>query len=314
MSASPQVSPLPSQPAWTAKTYAPLVIDFTFKRVFATEEHKHLLISLIDTFLGEYLEAPIKDVAVLNTTQMAKTRRKRSSVFDLHCEDTLGHRFVVEMQLAKQEHFFERLVFYASQCVTGLVRKGGMNFNFPKVYSLGFLNFIPDEEAGTKNLVRHIGFVDLKNRKKEFPKVHISYVMLQRFHKRPEKCETTQDIWLYLFRHLHEMEKIPPKFRKKWLKDLFSTAKIANFTEQELRNYEESMKAYWDYKNTLAYAKKEGVQEGLKEGLRKGEARGKAQGKLAAMLDMAKAMLADHKPLSEIMRYTGLKRQQLAVL
>jgi hypothetical protein len=39
-----------------------------------------------------------------------------------------------------------------------------------------------------------------------------------------------------------------------------------------------------------------------------------ARGKLAAMLDMAKSMLADHKPLSEIMRYTGLKRHQLATL
>jgi hypothetical protein len=87
-------------PRLTAKTFAPLVIDFTFKRVFATEGHKHLLISLIDSFLGDYLEAPLKDVTVLNSTQMAKTRSQRSSVFDLHCEDMLGHRFVVEMQLA----------------------------------------------------------------------------------------------------------------------------------------------------------------------------------------------------------------------
>jgi predicted transposase/invertase (TIGR01784 family) len=79
---------------------------------------------------------------------------------------------------------------------------------------------------------------------------------------------------------------------------LFSTAKIANFTEQELRNYEESMKAYWDYRNTLAYAKKEGLQEGM----------------LQKAYDMAKSMLADHEPLAKIMRYTGLSRHQLATL
>jgi hypothetical protein len=38
------------------------------------------------------------------------------------------------------------------------------------------------------------------------------------------------------------------------------------------------------------------------------------QGKLAAIFDIAKAMLADHKPLSEIMRYTGLNRRQIAAL
>jgi hypothetical protein len=32
------------------------------------------------------------------------------------------------------------------------------------------------------------------------------------------------------------------------------------------------------------------------------------------MLDMAKAMLAAHEPLTKIMRYTGLSRHQLATL
>jgi predicted transposase/invertase (TIGR01784 family) len=265
-------------------------------------------------------------VAVLNTTQMAKIRSQRSSVFDLHCEDTLGHRFVVEMQLAKQKNFFERLVFYASQCVTNLVQKGGMKFDFPKVYSLGFLNFIPDEEADTKDLVRHIGFVDLKKRKREFPKVHISYVMLPRFVKTQDKCNTPRDIWLYLFRHLHEMEQIPPKFRKKWLTDLFSTAKIANFTAEELRRYEANMKAINDYYNTLACAKEDAMAEGRKEGLAEGRAEGRTEGRaegraegrtegaLRKALEMAKIMLDAHEPLAKIMRYTHLSRRQLATL
>jgi predicted transposase YdaD len=70
------------------------------------------------------------------------------------------------------------------------------------------------------------------------------------------------------------------------------------------------MKALNDYHRTLAYAKKEGTAEGRLEGL----AEGLTKGKLAAMLDMAKAMLAAHEPLANIVRYTGLSKRQLAAL
>jgi hypothetical protein len=106
--------------------YAQLTLDWSFKRVFATPGHEPLLARLITTFLDGHLAAPIKTVTVLNTTYTAKTKKLRSAVFDLHCKDELGNYFVVEMQLAKQDYFFERLIFYASQCVTSLVKKGGM--------------------------------------------------------------------------------------------------------------------------------------------------------------------------------------------
>ncbi len=59
---------------------------------------------------------------------------------------------------------------------------------------------------------------------------------------------------------------------------LFDAAAVARFTPTELREYEDSLKAYRDIKNSLDTAKEEGREEGLEEGLAKGLEEGLAKG------------------------------------
>ncbi|GBU23718.1 hypothetical protein R83H12_00337 [Fibrobacteria bacterium R8-3-H12] len=78
--------------------FAPLTLDFTFKKAFANEQSKELLLFLLNTFLRRVLKKPIIDVKIIHTVQTGKTRRKRGAVFDIQCEDAAGTRFIVEMQ------------------------------------------------------------------------------------------------------------------------------------------------------------------------------------------------------------------------
>lgn len=52
---------------------------------------------------------------------------------------------------------------------------------------------------------------------------------------------------------------------------LFDAAAVARFTPTELREYEDSLKAYRDIKNSLDTAKEQGREEGMEEGLAKVE-------------------------------------------
>ena len=51
---------------------------------------------------------------------------------------------------------------------------------------------------------------------------------------------------------------------------LFKEAEIATFTPEELREYEDSLKAYRDIKNSIDSARREGRAEGRAEGLAEG--------------------------------------------
>jgi len=168
------------------------------------------------------------------------------------------------------EAFLGRLLFYISQTITNLVRKGKKyNFDYPRIYSLSFLNYEPEPKGRKDDIVEHIGLFKIKKRPvKRYSHIHIALVILSRFKKTLEQCKTASDLWLYLFKNLHKINKIPPRFNNKLFKPVFEIAEISNFSESELHSYEANMKYLSDYNNTIEYAKKEGLEKGIAIGER----------------------------------------------
>ena len=80
---------------------------------------------------------------------------------------------------------------------------------------------------------------------------------------------------------------------------LFKAAEIAHFTKTELREYEDSLKAYRDIKNSLDTAKEEGRAEGIEEGMNK------------ARVQFARDLLKLNMPVSEIMKLTKLTEEDI---
>ena len=66
---------------------------------------------------------------------------------------------------------------------------------------------------------------------------------------------------------------------KKIFTKLFDAAAIARFSTTELREYEDSLKAYRDIKNSLDTAKEEGRAEGREEGRAEGREEGRKEGR-----------------------------------
>ncbi len=269
----------------TATRFAPLFIDFTFKKVFAAEQHKDLLIALIEAFLRKHLQAKIVDVFLLPNEQINKTRKQRAAIFDLHCTDSNGNRFIIEVQISKQDHFLGRLLFYISQTITNLVKKGRKyKFDYPRIYSLSFLNYEPEPKGLRGDIIEHIGLFKIKKHPgKRYHHIHIALAILPRFKKSLKQCKTTSDLWLYLFKNLHKLNKIPPRFNNKLFRPVFEIAKISNFSDSELRDYEANMKYLNDYNNTIEYAKKESWDKGVAIGERRGEKRGERRGALKVL-------------------------------
>ena len=59
---------------------------------------------------------------------------------------------------------------------------------------------------------------------------------------------------------------------------LFRQAEIAKYSDAERRQYEASLKEYWDYNSTMDTAFGKGKEEGIKEGLEKGKEEGIKEG------------------------------------
>lgn len=86
---------------------------------------------------------------------------------------------------------------------------------------------------------------------------------------------------------------------KKIFTKLFNAAAIARFSPTELREYEDSLKAYRDIKNSLDTAKEEGRAEGRVEGRAEGIAM------------VAKMMYAKGMDIDVIASMTGLSTDEV---
>ncbi|MBQ7685229.1 MAG: PD-(D/E)XK nuclease family transposase, partial [Bacteroidaceae bacterium] len=129
---------------------------------------------------------------------------------------------------------------------------------------------------------------------------------------------TMYDKWLFALKNLTRLLKRPAALQERIFKRLFDEAEIASYSPDERREYEESVKEYRDYINTIdtAHEKgwKEGHKEGMAEGMEKGLAEGRAEGRGERNMEIAREMKSDGVAIEVIARYTGLTPEELRSL
>ena len=95
---------------------------------------------------------------------------------------------------------------------------------------------------------------------------------------------------------------------------LFEQAEIAKYNEVERRQYEDSLKEYWDYTNTLDTAFNKGELKGLERGREEGRAEGRAEGEKQKAVEVASNLKAMGLPTDDIIKATGLTAQEIEAL
>ena len=103
-----------SPAAFRIGRYASVLTDRQFKRIFGTEKNKRLTELLLRELIPERRIASLSFVSQEHVNSRENARDIR---VDIECTDEEGARFVVEMQLASQEWFRERALYYSTFAV-----------------------------------------------------------------------------------------------------------------------------------------------------------------------------------------------------
>ena len=189
------------------------------------------------------------------------------------------------MQNAYQKYFKDRSLFYSTFPIREQAPKGAeWNFQLEHVYTVALLNFDLEEEAFDKNDINHdVGLLDKKTLKVFNDKLSFKYVEIAKFNKTEEELDTLYDKWLYVLKNLSRLDERPSALKEKVFTKLFEEAEIAKFTPTELKEYEDSLKAYRDVKNSIDTALEKGREEGMAKGMEKGMAKGLEKGREEGM-------------------------------
>lgn len=109
------------------------------------------------------------------------------------------------------------------------------------------------------------------------------------------------------------------KAKDEKFKELERAMRIRGLSEEQIERYfsdmisKEELLPYLEGSEQQGYRKgfKEGVEQGIEKGIEKGLAEGKSEGRASALNDVAKSMLEAGMSEEQIIKVTGLDKEQI---
>jgi predicted transposase/invertase (TIGR01784 family) len=137
------------------------------------------------------------------------------------------------------------------------------------------------------------------------------FIELPRFNKNEKEIETHFEKWMYFLKNLESFERIPEILQEKVFEEAFQIAELANYSPDQRRQYESSLKAYRDNINIIETAKEEGRIEGETKGRFEGKIEGKIEGIQEGKRVVAKNLRMAGFELDAIVTATGLSQHEI---
>ena len=289
--------------------------DVGFKAVFADKNNKDILIGVLNQILPP--EARIEDIKEYSDREQRRdVPYGKKTVLDLVCVDKDDRTFIVEMQAAEEDYFFERCVYYASGLYHLELSDGERYKGLRPVYVVSFLNYRlrHDDESlwDTDHFISNWRFTEKRTGMVADQTISVIFVEMALFTKTLEECVTEFDRLFYIFKNSEGFQRIP-----EWIEEaggisrrLAEACEVAAFDKEKKLKYEIDKMNEWDIQAQKEYAVRkgleEGLQKGLQKGLREGREEGLEQGREETRLSIARKLFEAGTPVDVIVNCTGV--------
>ena len=287
-------------------------VDIAFKKIFGVEENKDLLISLINSIVGE--SDQVSDVTLLNPYNPQNFKTDKLSILDIKALGIDGKRFNIEIQISDEADYDKRALFYWGKLYTEQLKISQDYSLLSKAIGIHILNFTSIPGEAKYHNVFHIrekdsGLVYFKD-------LELHTIELNKFtHDSKDelsdivgKVKNSLDMWVaFLTRNdLLDKQNLPKELDDPSLKKALNVLEVMNFGPEERDFYEDHLKWLRIEANTL--------KKTLEDGIEIGEARGEPRGKEDKAIEIAKKMLAKNRSIDEIIEFTELTLEKIEKL
>ena len=251
--------------------------DYGFKYLFGTEPNKEFTKALVNELLRG--REKIKSLTLLPTEQLGDTKEDRRSVFDVYCKNEKGDNIIIEMQKADQQYFKDRSIYYSSFPIRSQGERGKWRFGLKKVYTIGILDFVFDEDKNDEEYFHHeVQLMDINKKEVFYDKLIYIYLEMPKFKKTEAELVTLSDKWLYALKNLPRLLERPKALQERIFSKFFDMAQVANLSKEEYAQYFESEKVYYDLDGAFRTADFRGFNRGVAKGREEGLAKGREEG------------------------------------
>lgn len=247
-----------------------IMFDWAMKHMLRDKANFGILEGLVSVLLGE----EITIVELLESESNQVSDNDKFNRVDIKAKNSKGHLIIVEVQLTRQLHYLQRILYGTCKAITEHINIGQKYDQVKKVYSISILycdygqgdDYVYHGETRFKGI--HTG-TDLMVTLKEdgvivphlprevFPEYYL--VRVNVYDKIPE---TPLDEWMtYL-----KTGKVKEDTRTPGLQEVKKKLQYLSMSPKERREYDAHIDTIMVQNDVLDTAREEGLAEGLEEG------------------------------------------------
>jgi len=290
--------------------------DVAFKKLFGDITHKNILMSFLNSVLGNREGKKIIDVVLNDPANLPETLEAKASIVDVRCTDQNNNQYIVEMQVVTQKNYAARAQYYSALALSRqLGKKERYDLLVPVIF-VGVLDFVLFENP---HYISHHFILDKETLAHELQHFEFHFIELPKFTKELEELEVSLnselilDKWIYFLKHADSLQNIPAPLKDQAIQDAFIVLEQGNWSRAELEAYDRSLDAWRSYEGQMEAAKEISEAKGEARGIERGMAQGIEKGKLEAKLEIAKKLL-DIADVATIAATTDLTIEQVEEL
>jgi predicted transposase/invertase (TIGR01784 family) len=308
--------------------------DWAMKRLLRNKAN----FGVLEGFLSELLLQDIEISEILESEGNKEDETDKFNKVDILVKNQFDELMLIEVQNERENDFFHRMNYGQAKLLTQYLDEGDVYEKIRKIYSINIVYFDlglgQDYVYKGKTEFRGIHFHDLlelnNSQKKAYPisevaDIYTTYYVLK-VNNFDNVAKDTLDEWIYFLKN----SEIKSEFKAKGLDEAKKKLNIDNLSPAEKEAYDQYIKIKRIRDNELETAISEGyfkaekeyrplIEEERKqkdeERKQKEEALAKQKEALAkqkeAMIKLAKKMTKYNEPIEEIIKETGLTREEI---
>ncbi|MDQ2085600.1 Rpn family recombination-promoting nuclease/putative transposase [Herbivorax sp. ANBcel31] len=283
-------------------------VDFAFKLLFGKEENKDILIDFLNAILAE--EPKIKDLQLKNPYNYKTYKFDKGSIMDIKAKDEYGRWINIEMQIADQEYYDKRALYYWARMYVGQLSEG-VNYDFlTKTININILNFNAiEDETDYHNKFK---ILNIESNNELLDHLEIHFIELGKFTKELSQLSTAMDRWIAFLKNAdkYDREYIPDELAEvETINKANTLLDTISLTSDEREFYEAKLKWLRDEEAAIKTA----LNKGLRQGREEGRKEGRKEGEDGKAFEIAKNLL-DVLDDETIALKTGLSKDDIKKL
>ena len=191
----------------TSHPRLPPKYDVVFKRLFGDSKDTRLLLALLNALLG--WDEPLARVDVLDPRLGGENATDKEPALDVLAHDEEGRQFHIEIQVARQEMYLERALYYWARLYAEQLRAGDNYETLKPTISIHILadwtlaELSPTLASDTCH--SRYGLLDMDSGKRLTLHQEMHIIELPEFDDALEEVEGDEARWLYFLRYGDQM-------------------------------------------------------------------------------------------------------------